>query len=211
MLLNAKHERRPAVLWAHGLWGALGFSICVLLVLAGGGHPPPIIFVPVVVAVWAAGHGAIWAAGRIAARGRRSLAANGRGVAAWPLTLKLALALTGLAGAIGLIQLVVSLLLRELYPFRLPGLWVLTMAIWIAHATCFVGLLLRKRWSRLLCAALPLAWAALLAKQIVEHLAGGALIDIGELLIAVALIVLLVVFGGYLATSKRVAAQFVVT
>ncbi len=208
MLLIARGERRPAVLWAHGLWGALGLSICLLLALAGGGHPPPIVFVPVVVAVWATGHGAIWATGRIAARGRRSREADGRVVTASPLLLKLALALTGLAGAIGLVQVVASLLLSELYPFRLPGLWVLAMAIWTAHAACFVGLLLRKRWSRLLCAALPLAWAALLAKQIVEHLASGTSSDPGELLIAVALIVLLVVFGGYLAASKRVKAQF---
>lgn len=196
------------MLFAHGLWGVLGLAICLLLVLAGGGHPPPIIFLPVVLAVWAVGHGAIWAAGRIAARGRRSAPGDERGVPAWPIALKLALALSGLAAGIGLIQVVVSLLLRELYPFRLPGLWALTLAIWIVHGTCFVGLLLRKRWSRYLCAALPLAWAALLASQIADHLMRGARTDVGELLIAVALIVLLVVFGGYLAASRRVRAQF---
>lgn len=208
MPLNANREGRLALHWAHGLWGALGSSICLLLVLAGGGHPPPIVFVPVIGAVRAAGHGAIWTAGLIAARARRSLAAHGRRVTARPLALKLTLALTALVGAIGLIQVVVSLLLWELYPLRTPGLWALTMASWAAHAVCFVGLLLRERWTRPLCVGLPLAWAALLAKQIVEHLASGAFIDIGELLVALALIVLLVFFGGYLAKSKRVRAQF---
>jgi hypothetical protein len=190
------------------VWGAIGFSICVLPVLAGGGHPPPLIFLPLVVAVWAVGHGAIWVTGRIAARGRRSAPEEGGGVIAWPLGLKLALILTGFASAVGIIQIVVTLLIGELYPFRLPGLWAITMVIWITHGACFVGLLLRKRWSRWLCAALPLAWAALLAAQIVDHLVRGSPVDPTELVIVLVLILVLSLFGYSLARSKRVGAQF---
>jgi hypothetical protein len=206
--MNDKRKWGKGVIIAHGVWGAIGFSICVLLVLAGGGHPPPLIFLPLVVAVWAVGHGAIWVTGRIAVRGRRSVREEGGGVIAWPLGLKLALILTGFASAIGIIQIVVTLLIGALYPFRLPGLWAITMVIWIAHGACFVGLLLRKRWSRWLCAALPLAWAALLAAQIVDHLVRGSPIDPTELVIVLVLILVLSLFGYYLARSKRVGAQF---
>jgi hypothetical protein len=201
-------KRGKGVLIAHGVWGSINFLICLLLVLAGGGHPPPMIFVPLVAAVWAVGHGVIWVVGWIAARGRRSAPEDAGGVISWPLGLKLALVLTGFASAIGVIQVVVTLLLSELYPFRLPGLWAITLAIWIAHGACFVGLLLRKSWSRLLCAALPLAWAALLAAQIVDHVVRGSPIDPTELAIVVVLILVLTLFGYYLARSSRVRAQF---
>ena len=59
-----------------------------------------------------------------------------------------------------------------------------------------------------MCAALPLAWAALLAVQIVDHLLRGSPIDPTELVIVVVLILVLCFFGYYLARSKRVRAQF---
>lgn len=207
-LMKEKRKWGKGVITAHSVWAAIGFSICVLLVLAGGGHPPAIIFLPLVVAVWAVGHGAIWIAGRIAARGRRSAPAKDGGVIAWPLGLKLALVLTGFASAIGIVQMVVTLLIGELYPFRLPGLWTITMIIWIVHGTCFAGLLLRKRWSRWLCTTLPLAWAALLGAQIVDHLVRGSPVDPTELVIVVVLILVLCLFGYHLARSKRIKAQF---
>ncbi len=98
--------------------------------------------------------------------------------------------------------------MTEWYPFRLPALWATTMAIWIAHGACFVGMLLRKTWSRPLCAALPLAWAALLVTQITDHLVKGSPIDVLQLAIAAVLVLALILFGYYLATSKRVRAQF---
>lgn len=206
--MNGERRRRKGALIAHGVWGGINFAICLLLVLIPGGHPPLMIFVPLVAAVWVVGHGVVWIAGRIAARGRRSMPEGGGGVGSWPPLLIVALALTGLAGAIGIIQVVVTLLISELYPFRLAGLWAMTLAIWIVHGACFVGLLLRKPWSRWLCAALPPAWAALLAAQIVDHLVRGSAIDPTELVIVVALILMLVLFGYYLGRSPRVRAQF---
>lgn len=78
----------------------------------------------------------------------------------------------------------------------------------IAHGACFVGMLLRKSWSRPLCAALPLARAALLLTQTADHLVRGSPIDALELAIVVVLVLTLILFGYYLATSKRVRAQF---
>ncbi len=206
--MSETRESEKGKLIAHSVWGIIGFSSCLLLALAGGGHPAPIIFVPVVAGVWAVGHGVIWIVGRIAASGRRSAPGDGSGVLSWPPGLKLALALTGAASAIGLIQVLGSVLMTEWYPFRLPALWATTMAIWIAHGACFVGMLLRKSWSRPLCAALPLAWAALLIVQMADHLLKDSRTDVPGLAIAVVLVLLLILFGYYLAASKRVRAQF---
>jgi tetrahydromethanopterin S-methyltransferase subunit F len=197
-----RYSRGPLI--AHSVWGAIGFSICVLFAVVPGGHPPLMIFIPLVAAVWFVGHVAIWGAGRIAARGRRAALEAGTEARAWPLGLVAGLALAGIASAIGLLQLVASVLMRELYPFDPPGLWALTMAIWIAHGACFVGLLLRRRWSRYLCAALPLGWAALLAVQIVDHLAHGRPAEPVEMTIAVALVLLLSAFAWYLIASERI-------
>lgn len=195
---------RRGPLIAHTVWGIVGFSICVLLALVPGGHPPLMIFIPLVAAVWFVGHVATWGAGRIAARGRQAALEGDTGARSWPLALVAVLVLAGIAGAIGLLQLVVSVLMRELYPFDPPQLWAITMAIWIAHGTCFVGLLLRRRWSRYVCAALPLGWAVLLVVQIVDHLAHGRPVEPVEMSIAVAMVLLLSAFAWYLIASARI-------
>lgn len=202
--MTEKVHKSRGPLIAHAVWGVIGFSLCVLFALVPGGHPPLMIFIPLIVAVWFVGHIAIWGAGRIAARGRRAAIEADAEARAWPLGLVAVLVLAGIAGAIGLLQLVVSVLMRELYPFDPPGLWAFTMTIWIAHGACFVGLLLRKRWSRYLCAALPLGWAALLVVQIVDHLAHGRPAEPVEMTIAVGLMLLLSAFACYLITSKRI-------
>lgn len=78
----------------------------------------------------------------------------------------------------------------------------------IARGACFVGMLLRKSWSRPLCAALPLAWAALLLTQIADHLLRDSRTDVPGLVTAVVLVLLRILFGYHLARSKTVRAQF---
>lgn len=175
----------------HGAWAVLGFGICLMLIFAGGGHPPPIIFLPVVLAVWVAGHAALGVAGWLARRGARAAAASGRG-ARWPASLAIAVAGTGLATLLGFVQGVVTLVTREPYAFR-GALWPLTMAIWTLHGACLAALLLRKTWALRLAALLSGGWAALMAWQIVDHLWRGRPVDAIELAVAVAIVV---GFGG---------------
>jgi len=199
---KVRKSRAPHI--AHAVWGVIGFSICVLFALVPGGHPPLLIFIPLVAAAWFVGHIAIWGAGRIAARGRRAAFEADAEARAWPFGLVVVLVLAGIACAIGLLQLVMSVLMHELYPFDPPGLWAFTMTIWIAHGAVFVGLLLRRRWSRYVCAALPLGWAVLLAVQIVDHLSHGRPVEPVELVIAIGVVLLLSAFAWYLITSKRI-------
>ena len=54
-------------------------------VFAGGGHPPPIIFLPVVVAVWVAGHLALGGVGWLARRGAEAGGSPGTGSNEWSM------------------------------------------------------------------------------------------------------------------------------
>ena len=199
---NSKVRRGRRV--AHSLWAAVAASVSLLLVFGGGGHPPPIIFLPLVIVVWVAGHFTIWGAGWLAGKGQRLAGENeGRGKS-WPVGLRLALIGTGVAAAIGLLQIIVTGYQRKMYPFHDVTLWMIMMAVWLVHGACFVGLLLRQPWSRLVSVMLALAWALLAAAQIVEHLVRGYRVDITELLIVSASMVFLILFGLHLATSSRI-------
>jgi hypothetical protein len=189
---------------AHAVWAAVGITGCLLLVLTGRkGHPPAVVLLPLALVAWVVGHGLIWGVLRLAATGRRLAARAAPDGQAWPLGLRLAVVCTGAAALIGVVQVVGTILARRWYPFYDAGEWAVMLAVWLVHAACFSGLLLRQRWSRLLSATLAFAWAALLGVQIAEHLAPSTSSDTMGMLIAFGLMVLLVLFGSYLVSSSR--------
>lgn len=158
---------------AHTIWALLGASLCVLLVAGGGsGHPPAIILLPVVLAMWCAGHLIIWGIGRLAALGRASNRKTNGEAAAWPPELIIILIGTGLAGCSGLLQLAGLVVPGGLYLIE-GRLWTFTMAVSLVHAVCFVALLLRRSWSRWASALLCAGWAALALRQLYEQIVHG--------------------------------------
>ena len=165
---------------AHLLWLALAIGFCLLLVFSGGsGHPPAMLLLPHTLAVWITGHLVLWGAGWLAARGRNAARAAGAGPAAWPPDLILLLVVTGIIGTAGLIQLAAVLLPAGWYPFP-DHLWVYTLFAAFAHGVCFVALLLRRSWSRLLAALLCAGWALLMIWQIGEQLAHGHRVGLAD-------------------------------
>jgi len=122
--------------------------------------------------------------------------------------LRLAVVSTGAAALVGVAQVIGTVLERRWYPYHYAGKWAAMMVVLI-HAACFAGLLLRRCWSRMLSATLAFGWAALLAAQIAEHLAPNTSSDTAGLLIASGLMALLLLFGFYLASSRR-ARSFLV-
>lgn len=189
---------------AHAIWAALAILVALFLVLAGGGHPAPIIFLPLVVVIWVVGHIVVWGVGWLAGKGRRLRTAAGGVTQSWPAGLKLAVIGTAVGTSVGIIQIVVTAFLGKLYPYHDATLWTTMLIIWLVHGTCFVGLLLRRRWSRFLASAIALAWALLSVWQIVEHLVRGYRLEIGPLLILVLATVFLALFGLHLAVSRKV-------
>ena len=201
-------QGRPRL--AHAAWAAVGTMVCLLLVLTGQkGHPPAVIFLPHALVVWAVGHGLIWGVHRLAAKGRRIGIQTATASQSWPVGLRLAVVSTGAAALVGVAQVIGTVLEGRWYPYHYAGEWAAMMVVSLVHAACFAGLLRRRRWSRLLSATLALGWAALLGAQIAEHLAPNASSDTTGLLIAAGLMALLLLFGCYLAWSRR-ARSFLV-
>jgi hypothetical protein len=187
---------------AHAVWAAVCICVCLLLVSAGRqGHPPAVILLPVVFVVWAVGHGLIWGALRLAAAGRRKGAGAADGQL-WPLGLKVAAVCTAAVALLGVAQVVGTVLTRKWYPFGQAGEWAAMLLVSLVHAACFAALLLRRRWSRPLSAALAFGWAALLGVQVAEHFRRASS-DTTGLFIAVALMVSLLLFGFHLVSSSK--------
>jgi hypothetical protein len=109
---------------------------------------------------------------------------------------------TAAAGLLGVVQVIGTVVTGKWYLVRDAGLWAVMLLVWIVHAACFAALLLRRRSSRPFSAALAFGWAALLGAQVVVQLWQGSR-DTPGLLIAVAIIVSLVLFGTYLLLSSK--------
>ncbi len=183
----------------------LAVSLSVLLVVAGGGHPPPIVFLPVVLAVWGLGHTALWGIGKLAARGREAAAEAEGAKRTWPPGLLVALVGTGLVSCLGLVQVGGTLLLGELYPFA-GALWVVAFAVFLARGAIFVGLLLRRSWSRPMTALLSIGWALWLVWLFSEALVLGQRIDPADYVILVVGVSLLSFLGYHILSSRRIRA-----
>jgi hypothetical protein len=189
---------------AHAAWAAFAFIVCLFLLLTmQNGHPPALILVPYVLVVWVLGHGLIWGVQHLAAKGRRMAARTATESQPWPVGLRLALVSTGAAALVGILQVVGTLRQGRWYPYHDGGLWAVMLVVWLVHTACFVGLLLRQRWSRLSSATLAVGWALLLGTQIAEHLAPITSTDTAGLLLAFGLMVLLLLFAAYLASSRK--------
>jgi len=195
---------------AHAAWAALCLIACLYLTLTKQtGHPPPIVLVPFVLVAWVLGHGLIWGGRYLAAKGQPISANAAAESRAWPVGLRLVLVGMGAVALLGMIQVIGSVLLREWYPYSDIGLWVVMLAVALAHSAAFLGLLLRRRWSRLLSATLTAGWALMLGRQIAERPTLVTATDTVSVLIASGLIVLLLLFAAYLAWSRQVKSFLV--
>jgi hypothetical protein len=138
----------------------------------------------------------------LAAKGRWNAARTAAENQPWPVGLRLALVGTGAAALFGICQVVGTLMQGGWYPYHDAGLRAAILAVWLAHAACFAGLLLRQPWSRLLSATLATGWALLLGTQIAEQLAAAASTDTAGVLVAAGLMALFFAFAAYLCVAQ---------
>ena len=194
---------------AHTVWAAIAITVSLFMIFTKQrGHPPIMVFAPLAWIIWGVGHIAIWAVQWLAVRGQRIVSETGGERKPWPIGLWPALIGTGVPAAIGIFQVLMTSLQRKWYPYPDASLWAVMLAVWLVHGACFAGMLLRKQWSRLVIAMLALGWALLLAKQIAEHLPPRVSSDTTELLTAGVLMVLLLLLGLHLVTSRKVRSFF---
>ena len=137
----------------HCVWAAIGLITCIVFAFAGG-HPPGILFLPMIIPAWFIGHLLIWGTRRLAIRGLYSRAEETRESDRWPPSLLLALSLFGA--------------ITFLPPVLFGGVPIF-MIIWPIFPICFVGLLLRKQWSRNLAFVVCCLPAAYFSFNIIDY------------------------------------------
>ena len=187
--------------WLHIIWAIIGIAASVLLASAKG-HPPGLVFVPIVLAVWFAGHGLLWLSRKLAIRGKLAADKHDATNDQWPLLLILFACLFGIAfifGVFGFGWLVFS---RERWGFELLSM----VAIWLAVSLCFFGILLRQNWSRVLTGGGFVALAVLLLYEMIASFVRGYRNSPVEWVTALTLFTLLVLIGQYVLRSSRIKA-----
>ena len=96
-----------------------------------------------------------------------------------------------------------TLLLSNWYPFA-GWLWPIAMVICLAHGACFVGLLLRRPWSRPTAALLAFGWALLPVWQLAEQLVHGHRVSPAEYATLIAGTAVLSFLGYHILSSRRI-------
>lgn len=189
---------------AHITWAALAAVITFFMIFTPTtGHPIFLAFLPLVILIWVVGHLAIWGVTWLAVKGQRVAIETGSQVRSRPIGLTLAVVGTGSLTFIGVFQILMTVYQGKLYPYHFANLWTTMLVIKLFHAVCFVGLLLRKQWSRLAGALLAIGWAILMASQIAEHFPLKASSNIADLMIAFGIMLSLIFLGMHLIVSHK--------
>ena len=182
----------------------LGIGVCVLLLSATGGHPPGIVFVPVAVIVWLAGHAVLAISRSLVRRGNvASSATDGAGVK-WPPAIVVLTFLLGLIFFLGLILIVAQVLFerKSLVYMAIP------LACWVPASLCFFGMLLRKRWAQLIAGSGLIVVALILVYEMIRSLTHGYRNSTTEWILATAVAAALIFAGQYILRSARIKAFF---
>ena len=179
--------------WLHTVWAVLTLAVCIALVSLGGGHPPPMVFVPHALLAGVIGHGVLLAAQGLASFGRRRALRAGRPNRRWPIEL---VAITILLGGFGLFWTVFAVGNASMM-FTRPLEWLALAGIAAVHLLAFTTLMLRLSWARYVVAAASAGWAIALALQLGEARRA-------ELPIALLLIAALIGVAAYVVRSARV-------
>ena len=199
--MNTDHSR--LFRWLHGVWAAMGAIACVLLALAKG-HPPGLVFIPFAVAAWALGHGALWLIRRLLIRSERFVQQNGTATGSWPPFLVLLAICFGVVFVAGLILIAWKLVFGGL---GVGGLMIL-LVVCAPPSLCFLGILLRKNWARLLASTFFFVVAGFLVFEAASTVMRGRRLPLDEWLAVFAIIFLLAALGLYLLLSRRIKAFF---
>lgn len=163
----------------HLSWAILILAGCVALVLMGGGHPPPMVFVPPLLVAGFLGHLLLLLVAWLIARGRARATGGPADTPRWPAELILLAIAPGVL-AIGSIAITIG----EIAKLRsAPLVWLLFAAVAALHGAAFVTLLLRIGAARYLIAAIASGWGLALLLQLREARGPGEL-ALGVLLIA---------------------------
>jgi hypothetical protein len=194
---------KPVYRWLHILWAITGSAASVLLASAKG-HPPGLVFVPVVIAIWLGGHALLWLSRKLAVKGKFTANNRNVGESKWPVLLILLGFLFGAAfifGAFGLAW--------QAFSGARWGIELLSVAaIWLTASLCFFGILLRQDWSRILAGSGFIVLAAIMLYEMIASFMRGYKNSPAEWVAVIILFILLVSLGQYILRSTRIKVFF---
>lgn len=178
---------------AHKAWAAVVLLGCVALAL-GGGHPPPIVFAPLLILAGLVGHLLLVLVAWLLHRGRSPSPALPGAAPRWPAELVLIGIVLGPL-AVASTALALSQVAQH---GSQPRQWLVYVVAATVHAMAFVALLLRWPLARYLVAVICVGWGLALALQFREPR------PTVDLLIAIVVIAVLVAIAAYVVLAKRI-------
>ena len=195
--------------WLHGVIAFVGLSICSLLiygVVSGTdrGHPPAIIFLPVVIIVWLILHVFLLFIQWLASQSKKRTLKQGKELSSWP---------------VALIIVVAGCSIFFLYSLGGMGAWWLSNEAWRSHRTvylivqilafiCLSGILLRKYWGLLIAGISCLFASGYFVYRIIPLIVSGHKFGFSLVLYSLFVTIGIGLFGYYLLRSARIRSFF---
>jgi len=180
---------------AHLTWASLILLGCVALVAMGGGHPPPMAFVPFLIVAGLVGHLLLLLVQWLLHKGRSRITAYQADAPGWPAELVLIALVLGPLAIMAIAVAIDQFPRGRTHPLE----WLLFVGIAAFHSATFVLLLLRFDLARFCIAAICVGWALALVLQLREARPG-------ELPAGITLIGGLVAIAIYVVRARRIRA-----
>lgn len=178
---------------AHKVWAGLVLLGCVALAM-GGGHPPPIVFAPLLILAGLAGHLLLLLGAWLLHVGESRSVAPQDLASRWPAELVL---IAIVLGPLALASTAVALGQVAQHGSQ-PRQWLAYVVAATMHAMAFVVLLLRWQLARYMVAVICAGWGLALALQLREPR------PTADLLIAIVVIAVLLAIAAYVVLAKRI-------
>lgn len=177
----------------HKVWAGLVLLGCVALA-TGGGHPPPIVFAPLLIVAGMIGHLLLLLVAWLMHVGRSRSAARQGTAPGWPAELVL---IAIVLGSLALASTAVALGQLAQHGSQ-PRQWLAYVVAATVHATAFAALMLRWQLARYMVAAICVGWSLALALQFREPR------PTADLLVAIVIIAALLAIAAYVVLGKRI-------
>lgn len=151
----------------HIVWAILGLSVTLVLASSTKGHPPGLVFAPVALGIWIVGHAFLWLCHMLAMRGKKLAESRESASGKWPLTLVILAFVFGGIFVFGLFAIgLKSFFGNSNSQNHLPTM----LLLWLPPSVCFVGIILRRPWSRRLASSIFIVAAVFLLYQMIQGL-----------------------------------------
>ena len=192
--------------WLHGSIMIVGLSICALAIYgaasgADRGHPPAIIFLPVVIIAWLILHVFLIFIQWLATQGNKNAFKQSTTKNSWPLSLIIFVILCSVFSLQGF-----AALAEMWYSGRLPiylTQWLFFLVVGVSFV-CMCGILLRKNWGRLMAGVGCILISGFFMYMAIRNVILGYNYDIGDSIYLLLLVTSLGYFGYHLLTSERI-------